>query len=288
MNTTHKGFLLGLAGVVIFSVTLPATKIAVAEMTPDFIAFGRALVAGVLALIVLLVRKARKPNHRQWLWIALAGFGVVFGFPYFSTQALRGMSAGHGAVIVGLLPLATAVCAVVLNRERPATAFWFWALLGSAIVTTFALYNNTDGFKANFAMFAAVILGAIGYAAGARLSSDFGGINTICWALVLCLPVNAVLVALTSLPSAQTSPQAWLAFAYISMFSMFVGFFFWYNGLAIGGVAKIGQIQLLQPFLTFSFAALINKEPLELRTFLVGALVVFVVMMGRRNAVKKK
>jgi drug/metabolite transporter (DMT)-like permease len=287
MNKTAKGYALGLVGIVMFSMTLPATKIAVAEMTPDFISFGRALVAGLLAVIVLLARKAPKPTRDQWRWIALAAFGVVFGFPYFSTQALRGMSASHGAIITGLLPLATAACAVVLNRERPAKAFWIWALLGSAIVVAFALRSNSDGFKANFAMFAAIILGAIGYAAGARLSSNLGGINTICWALVLSLPINALLVALTTFPPASTSTQAWLGFAYISVFSMFIGFFFWYNGLAMGGVAKVGQIQLLQPFFTITFANLVNKEPFEPRTLLVGLLVVFIVMMGRRSSVKR-
>jgi drug/metabolite transporter (DMT)-like permease len=287
MTSSTKGYLLGLVGIVMFSMTLPATKVAVLEMTPDFIAFGRALVAGLLALIVLIARNAIRPSRSQWPWIALAAFGVVFGFPYFSTQALRGMSASHGAIITGLLPLATAACAVVLNRERPAKIFWIWAVLGSAIVIGFALLSNSDGFKANFAMFAAIILGAIGYAAGARLSANLGGINTICWALVLSLPINAILVYLTTIPPATTSPQAWLAFAYISVFSMFVGFFFWYNGLAIGGVAKVGQMQLLQPFFTITFANLVNKEPFELRTLLVGLLVVFVVMMGRRSTVKK-
>ncbi|SOY82088.1 conserved hypothetical protein, DUF6; putative TRANSMEMBRANE PROTEIN [Cupriavidus taiwanensis] len=290
------GMLLGLVGVAIFSQTLPFTRMAVAELDPIFVALARAVLAALLALALLAwrgaLRAGRRPRGGQWTRLAVTALGVVAGFPLFSSLAMREVPASHGAIVIGLLPLATAVFAAWFGRERPSPAFWLSAVAGSALVVGFAVWQGAGGLQhADWFLFGAVLLGALGYAEGGKLSRELGGLETISWALVVSLPVLVPVVAwltLRDLPAiAAASPRAWGGMAYVSVFSMFVGFLFWYAGLAKGGVARVGQIQLLQPFLTLAGGALILSEPLDAATIAFAVAVIAVVALGRRAAVQQ-
>ncbi|WP_439683065.1 Permease of the drug/metabolite transporter (DMT) superfamily [Cupriavidus oxalaticus] len=290
------GMLLGFIGVAIFSQTLPFTRMAVAELDPIFVALARAVLAALPALALLAMRgalaTARRPSGGQWPRLMVTALGVVVGFPVFSSLAMREVPASHGAIVVGLLPLATAVFAAWFGRERPSAGFWLSAVAGSALVIGFAVWQGAGGLQhADWYLFAAVVLGALGYAEGGKLSRELGGLETISWALVASLPLLVPVVAwlaLRDLPAiAAASPRAWGGMAYVSVFSMFVGFLFWYAGLAKGGVARVGQIQLLQPFLTLAGGALILAEPLDAPTIAFAVAVIAVVALGRRAAVRQ-
>ncbi|MBY4896411.1 DMT family transporter [Cupriavidus sp. AU9028] len=287
--------LLGLAGVAIFSQTLPFTRLAVAELDPVLVALSRAMVAALLAAALLWHRgalsAARRPRGAQWWRLAVSSAGVVVGFPLFSSMAMQEVPASHGAIVIGLMPLATAVFAAWFGRERPSPAFWLAALCGSALVVGFAMWQGAGALHhADWLLFAATVLGALGYAEGGKLSRELGGLETISWALIVSVPVLAPVVAWLGLHHAAqiagASWQAWVGMAYVSVFSMFVGFIFWYAGLAKGGVARVGQIQLLQPFLTLAGGALLLGEPLDLPTVGFAVAVIAVVALGRRTAVK--
>ena len=284
-----RGMWLGLIGVAIFSLTLPFTRIAVAELNPAFVAFGRAVVAGVCALALLAWIKAPRPTRQQLRGLVITALGVVVGFPLFSSIAMRYVPAAHGAVVVGLLPLATALFGALRFGERPSKGFWLAALAGSGIVIAFALREGGGSFHlADFALFAAVVTAAMGYAEGGRLAQTMGGQNVIAWALVVALPVMLpVSVWLGWQYGVSASSPAWLAFAYVSLFSMFIGFFFWYKGLALGGIARVGQVQLLQPFMSLLGAAVIAHEALDASNMLFALAVIVVVAIGRRMAVRR-
>lgn len=284
-----RGMWLGLIGVAVFSLTLPFTRIAVAELNPAFVAFGRAVVAGVCALVLLAWIKAPRPTRPQLRGLVITALGVVVGFPLFSSIAMRYVPAAHGAVVVGLLPLATALFGALRFGERPSMGFWLAALAGSGIVIAFALREGGGSFHlADFALFAAVITAAMGYAEGGRLAQSMGGQNVIAWALVVALPVMLpASVWLGWQYGVTASPPAWLAFGYVSLFSMFIGFFFWYKGLALGGIARVGQVQLLQPFMSLLGAAVIAHEALDASNMLFALAVIVVVAIGRRMAVRR-
>lgn len=284
-----RGMWLGLIGVAIFSLTLPFTRIAVAELNPAFVAFGRAVVAGVCALVLLVWIKAPRPTASQLRALVITALGVVVGFPLFSSIAMRYVPAAHGAVVVGLLPLATALFGALRFGERPSAGFWLAALVGSGIVIGFALHEGGGSFHlADFALFAAVIAAAMGYAEGGRLAQTMGGQNVIAWALVVALPVMLpVSLWLGWQYGVTASAPAWLAFGYVSLFSMFIGFFFWYKGLALGGIARVGQVQLLQPFMSLLGAAVIANETLDASNMLFALAVIVVVAIGRRMAVRR-
>jgi drug/metabolite transporter (DMT)-like permease len=249
-------------GVLAFSFSLPATRVAVAELHPTIVGLGRALVAAALAAALLSIRREPVPARSDVPRLLLTGVGVVIGFPILSSLALRELSSAHASVIVGLLPAATAAFAVARGGERPGRGFWAAAVAGLAAVLAFAGTQGASGLAtADLYVLGAVALCAFGYAEGATLSRRYGGWQVICWALVLTapalVPVVAVAVALDGL---SASADAWLGFAYVALFSMFLGFFAWYRGLALGGIARIGQIQLAQPVLTLVWAALLLGE----------------------------
>jgi drug/metabolite transporter (DMT)-like permease len=292
LSDETAGMLLGLVGVAMFSLTLPFTRMAVAELDPAFVALGRALVAAVLGAIWLRWNRAALPPKSALLPLAFVSLGCVIGFPWLTSIALRTLPASHGAVLVGILPLATAVFSALRGNEKPSTGFWAMALLGSAIVIGFALRQSGGSFQpADLLMFGAVILGALGYAEGGRLSQTLGGQQVISWALVLSAPLLLPLVLWLSWPHldaiAHAGAGAWLGFAYVSVFSMFIGFFFWYRGMARGGIARVGQVQLVQPFLTLVGAALLLGEPLELANFAFAFAVIAVVAAGRKMQVRR-
>jgi len=282
------GLLLGALGVLAFSFSLPATRLAVADLDPWLVAFGRAVVAGALSVAFLLGTRAPRPTASQFRDLALVALGVVVGFPLFTSLALRHLPAAHGSVFVGILPAGTAVAAVLLAGERPTRAFWLASSAGLAAVLAFAVTRGGGDLGApDLELLAAVLLCAVGYAVGGRLSRELGGARTICWALVLSLPVTTVVagVALVN-DGAHASATAWLGFAYVSLISMFLGFFAWYAGLARGGVAKIGQVQLAQPVLGLVWASLILGESVGPATIAAALVVLACVVATQRTRVR--
>ncbi|MGG6270710.1 DMT family transporter [Leptolyngbya sp. AN03gr2] len=282
------GFTYGFLGVLGFSLTLPATRAAVTDLDPVIVGIGRALVAAGLASIVLLVRRQAPPHWRFLPQFAIVIAGVVIGFPFLSAVAMKDVPASYGAVITGLLPLATALAGVWRAKERPSAQFWLFAIVGSSLVIGFALSFSTRTLDfADFALLGAVAAAGLGYAEGAILARRFGGWQVICWSLVLSIPVllAILLVANVSLPT-HLSVRAGLGFAYVSMISMFLAFFAWYQGLAIGGIARVGQVQLIQPFLTILGSAVLLGEPLTPQTLGFAGGVTFCVAMGRRAPIR--
>jgi drug/metabolite transporter (DMT)-like permease len=285
-----EGYGYGFLGVLIFSLTLPMTRLAVAELPPLLIGLGRALLAAVPALILLWLTRSRRPDRHEWPGVILAAVGIVVGWPLASTLAMQSVSSSHGAVFNGLLPLSTAAFAAWRSGERPSRSFWLWAMVGAALVCTFALRQGHGTLAVgDFWLLLAVVLGGLGYAEGARASRTLGGWRTICWALVISAPFIAAPVGwLASQQAGWPSADVVLACAYLAFGSMFVGFFAWYRGLAAGGIARVGQIQLLQPFLTVLAAALFFGESVDLATFLFAAAVIVVIAGGRRAIVGVK
>ena len=287
-----RGMLLGLIGVIVFSLTLPFTRLAVRGLDPVLVATGRALAAALLALCWLRWKRAPLPTRAQWPTLAAVSAGCVLGFPLLTSIAMRSVPAAHGAVLVGVLPLATALVSALRGHERPSAGFWLLAALGSALVAAFALRQGGGGLHgADLAIFAAVLCAAVGYAEGGRLSQSMGGEQVIGWALVLSLPLAApatLFLLWRDWPAVAAAPaSAWLGFAYVSVFSMFIGFFFWYRGMALGGVARVGQVQLLQPGLTLLGAALLLNETLQIEHILFTLAIIAVVGAGKRMKVRR-
>lgn len=268
----------GCVGIVAFSFTLPFTRVATQDgLSPLFIGSGRAVVAALLAVIALVATRQSLPNAIQWARLAVVAAGVVIGFPILSSYALTTVPASHGAVVIGLLPAATAVMAVLRGRERVPPAFWGFAGLGSAAVVAFAL-SAGGGLGAlhwaDLLLVGAVIAAAIGYAEGGLLARELGAWQTVSWALVLSVPLmSALLVTSVVHTTPAATPVQWLAFAYLSVVSMYLGFFAWYRGLAIGPMAQVSQVQLVQPVLTIGWAVVLLGEPLTWPTTVGGVAV---------------
>lgn len=286
MRHGTRGWGSGLTGVVIFSGSLPATRIAVGGFAPLFLTSARAVIAAVLGAALLLALKQKRPARRDLGPLALVALGVVVGFPLLTALALRHITSARSTVFIGLLPLATAGFAVLRGGERPKPAFWLFSALGAAGVAGFALARgggaSPDG---DLLMVASILLCGLGYAEGATLSRRLGGWQVISWALVLALPPMAVL-ALATRPGdfGGVGLPAWAGLGYVSVFSMLVGFVFWYRGLALGGIAGVGQLQLLQPFFGLSLATLVLGEPVAPGTVAVTGLVVLCVAGAKRFA----
>lgn len=286
-SPSASAWLHGFLGVVIFSASLPATRIAVLELDPLFLTFARAAIAGVLGLTLLMILGERRPAGRDLGSLAIVALGVVVGFPLLTALALRHVTSAHAIVFIGLLPLSTAGFGVLRGGERPRPVFWAFALLGSALVAGCALGQGGTGgtLIGDGLMIAAILICGLGYAEGARLSRTLGGWQVISWALVLSLPLMLPL-ALTTVPASLEgiSWPAYGALAYVSLFSMLIGFVFWYRGLAEGGIAAVGQLQLLQPFLGLALAAALLDEPVGWGLVAVAAGVVLCVAGAKRFA----
>jgi len=287
LSNETAGMLLGLIGVAIFGMTFPATRMAVADLPPEFVALGRAVVAALLAAVWLLYKRLPFPPRAAWMPLAMVAGGCVVGFPWLTSIALKTVPASHGAVLVGVLPLATAAFSALRGNEKPSRGFWIMALAGSALVIAFALHQSGGSFhRADLLMFLAVILAAVGYTEGARLSQTMGGQQVISWALVLAAPLLGPLLLWLSYPQmaaiGAAGPRAWLGFFYVAAFSMYIGFFFWYGGMVRGGIARVGQVQLVQPFVTLAGASLMLDEPLQMSNVVFAVAVIGVVAAGRR------
>ncbi|CAH0185482.1 hypothetical protein SRABI118_01361 [Massilia sp. Bi118] len=287
-----RGMLLGLAGVALFSLTLPMTRMAVAELDPLFVALARAVGAAVIAGAWLRWSRAPLPPRAALLPLAMVALGCILGFPLLTSIAMQSLPASHGAVLVGALPLCTALYSALRGHERPSRGFWALALLGSSLVVAFALDQGGGHFApADFLMFAAVLSAAVGYAEGGRLARSMGGQETISWALVLAALPSALLLAVLDPGQfgrlGAVGPRAWLGLGYTTVFSTIVGFFFWYRGLALGGVARVGQVQLVQPFLSLGGAWVLLGEPLTVANCGFALAVIAVVALGRRMQVRR-
>jgi len=284
-----KGLLLGFIGVAVFSLTLPATRFAMADSDPVVFGLGRSLLAGVVAAAILLATRQRLPRGAEWRGLALVAAGVVFGFPLFSAWGMQRVPAAHGGVVLGILPLATAMAGAVILRERPSPAFWLVSLAGGGAVVAFSLLRGGGALgSGHIALLGSVACAAVGYAEGARLSRSLGGWQVICWALVISFPILLVpVVPATLAHGLPGSPQSWIAFVYVALFSQLFGFFAWYRGLALGGVARVSQVQLLQTFMTIGASALLLGEVIDTMTLGFAVFVVASVALGRRMPVRR-
>ena len=286
MDKRTGGWLNGFIGVLIFSGSLPATRLAVQGFEPLFLTAARASIAGLLALALLLLFRQKRPAAEQWRSLLVVALGVVLGFPLLTALALREVSAAHSIVFLGLLPLATAAFGVWRGGERPRPVFWRYAWLGSLLIAGFAL---SQGLSASLwgdgLMLAAIVVCGLGYAEGAKLSRNLGGWQVICWALLLALPFMLGLAFLQRpLTLANVQAPAWLGLAYVSLFSMLIGFVFWYRGLAQGGIAAVSQLQLLQPLMGLGLAAWLLQESVSLTMLAISCAVLFCVAGARRSA----
>ena len=262
MTDKTKGWLNGLAGMLVFSGSMPGTRAAVMALDPFFVTTARATIAACLAGLTLLAMRAPRPPRRDVRRLLIAAANVVVAFPLLSGLALRHISSARSLVFLGLLPLSTALFGVLRGGERPPPPFWLFALMGAGVIGTFALSRGADSsLRGDLLMVLAVVACGLGYAEGGVLARHMGGLQVICWALVLSLPAMAVGAAL-SLPADLASVPAlsWGGFAYVSLFSMLIGFVFWYRGLALGGIAAISQLQLLMPLFGLAWSALLLHE----------------------------
>lgn len=265
-DNSTSGWINGFLGVLIFSGSLPATRVAVMEFDPVFLTVARATIAGLLGLTLLLLFKEKHPTRSHIIPLVVVAIGVVVGFPLLTAMALQHVTSAHSIVFLGLLPLSTAAFGVVRGGERPRLAFWIFSVLGSLLVVGFAILQGLSASaEGDILMLIAIVVCGLGYAEGAKLSKVLGGWQVISWALVLALPVMAALT-LYKMPTSFSgvSAPAWISLSYVSLFSMLIGFVFWYRGLAQGGIAAVGQLQLLQPFFGLALAATLLHEPVSL------------------------
>ena len=286
MDRTTAGWINGFIGVVIFSGSLPATRVAVTQFDPVFLTVARAAIAGILALVLLILLKQKRPSPSEIASLLVVAAGVVVGFPLLTALALQHVTSAHSIVFIGLLPLATAIFAVIRGGERPKPAFWLFSVLGSGLVAGFAFAQGlTASPVGDLLMLAAIVVCGLGYAEGGKLSRTLGGWQVISWALVLSLPLM-ISVALFSMPATFSGigTPALISLAYVSLFSMLIGFVFWYRGLSQGGIAAVGQLQLLQPFFGLALAATLLHEAVTWGMLAVTVAVIMCVAGARRFA----
>ena len=284
-----RGFAFGALGVLIFAMTLPMTRLAVGpasapQLPPEFVTAARAALAGLLSVAYLAWANAAWPARTHWAALAVCALGTVLGFPLFLALALRHVDAMHAAVVTGVLPLCTAVAASLWLRQRAGLSFWLCALLGCALVLAFAALQGGGRLgAADGLLLLSVASASVGYVAGAQLSLKLPPEQVICWVLVFSLPLT-VPASLLAWPAsvASVQPSAWVGLAYVTLFSMWLGFFAWYRGLALGGLMRVSQVQLLQPFLSLLFAVPVLGERLDVTTVLFAAAMLAVVTLGKR------
>lgn len=284
MTDETKGMLYGTLGVVGFGLTLPFTRLVVPYLDPIFIGTGRAVLSALIAAIILLWFKQKIPNKAQIYKLSIVSLGVVAGFPILSSWAMQYVPASHGGVVLGILPLATAIFGAWVAKERPSLAFWVVSVIGSLLVVTYVLTQSSGTLQmADLALLGAIISAAIGYAVGGQLAKELGGWQTICWALILSLVYTVPLSILYRPETFLGFPlEAYIGFLYLALVSMLTAFFAWYKGLVLGGIARVSQTQLLQPFITIFASIGMLGEEIDLKTFGFAALVVTSVWLGKK------
>jgi drug/metabolite transporter (DMT)-like permease len=290
-SAEFQGYLLGCIGVLVFGTTIPMTRMAVIELDPYFITIGRALIAALLAALTLLATRSRMPPPSDWLRFAVFAGTAVVAFPLLLAFSMQHAPASHGGIVLGAMPLLTAMLSVVVAGERPSPAFWICGIAGMAVVVTYTIVSGAGaaGFHwADMLLALTAISGAINYAFGGELSRRRSGWEVICWALVMSAPLLAAAFWWVSPPiNWSASPKAWGAFGFVSVFSMFLGFFAWNKGLAMGGIAKVSQVQLVQPFVALAGASVLLGEHVGLREIAFASLVVVIVAVGQRTRVAR-
>ncbi|MCX9003532.1 DMT family transporter [Citrobacter portucalensis] len=281
-----SGWVNGLLGVVIFSGSLPATRIAVLDMDPFFLTFLRASIAGILAVMLIFGFREKRPHASHLIPLVIVALGVVIGFPLLTAMALQHVTSAHSIVFLGLLPLTTATFGVLRGGERPKLAFWIFSVIGSLLVMGFALSQGASvSLTGDLLMLSAVIACGLGYAEGAKLTRVLGGWQVISWALIISLPFMLI-ASLLTMPTTFSGigTSAWVSLGYVSIFSMLIGFIFWYKGLAIGGIAAVGQLQLLQPFFGLGLSATLLHETVSPLMVLITLGVILCVIGSRKFA----
>ncbi|MEN9894701.1 MAG: hypothetical protein RIR97_553, partial [Pseudomonadota bacterium] len=271
---------------ILFSGTLPMSHIALGGFSPLFIAFSRAVLAAMAAGLVLVILKKPWPTGKVWPLFA-AGLCLIFGFPIFSSIAMQTIPASHGGVVLGILPLLTSIFSAIIDGERPGKAFWAFGILGAALVVFYAVHDH--GYTPEIGdlwLFAAAVSASCGYVISGRLARNLSGWEVISWALIICLPLSlAGTLATWSTGVFVTAPSQLAALAYLGLISMFLGFVFWNAGLAMGGIARVAQVQLLQSFFTIALSALLLREEIALKTILFAAAVATIVWLGRKSKI---
>lgn len=289
LDAETVGLVYGFLGVLCFSLTLPATRAAVADLDPVVVGLGRSMVAAILAAILLRITHQKPPSRRQIKSLIVVALGVVIGFPILSAWAMVNLPASHGAIVLGIGPLATAISGTLRTGDRPSGGFWLASILGSATVVSFAIYSGAGHLQiGDLALLGAMIAASFGYAEGALLAQVMGGWQVISWGLIVAVPMIILpVIAAVWQHGLVASTTAWLGFSYIAVFSQFLAFFAWYKGLAMGGVARVGQVQLLQPFLTIAASALLLRESISPVAIGAAIIVFIIVILGKKAAVKR-
>ena len=287
-NQTNKGLLLGFIGVLIFSFTLPITRLIVPFMNPIFLGLGRSVIAGVVAAVILIVLKQPLPSKRQAGLLLLTACGVVWGFPVLSALGMQTVPASHGSVVTGLLPLLTVIFATLITKELPSIGFWITALFGASLVITFSLLKGGAEFhQGDLFLFGSSIIGGMGYAVGGKVSKEMGGWQVICWALVLSFPITATGAWMLKPDDLFGFPAyVYPSFLYLALMSQLFGFFFWNRGLVLGGIARVSQIQLLQPFMSIVAAIIVLGESVDMITYLFAFAVILTIAVSRKMVVR--
>ncbi|TKV22879.1 DMT family transporter [Citrobacter sp. TBCS-14] len=281
-----SGWVNGLLGVVIFSGSLPATRVAVLDIDPFFLTFLRASIAGILAVMLIFGFREKRPHASHLIPIVIVALGVVIGFPLLTAMALQHVTSAHSIVFLGLLPLTTATFGVLRGGERPKLTFWIFSVIGSLLVMGFALSQGASvSLTGDLLMLSAVIACGLGYAEGAKLTRVLGGWQVISWALIISLPFMLI-ASLLTMPTTFSGigTSAWVSLGYVSLFSMLIGFIFWYKGLAIGGIAAVSQLQLLQPFFGLGLSATLLHETVSPLMVLITLGVILCVIGSRKFA----
>ena len=289
LDAETVGLVYGFLGVLCFSLTLLATRAAVADLDPVVVGLGRSMVAAILAAILLRITHQKPPSRRQIKSLIVVALGVVIGFPILSAWAMVNLPASHGAIVLGIGPLATAISGTLRTGDRPSGGFWLASILGSATVVSFAIYSGAGHLQiGDLALLGAMIAASFGYAEGALLAQVMGGWQVISWGLIVAVPMIILpVIAAVWQHGLVASTTAWLGFSYIAVFSQFLAFFAWYKGLAMGGVARVGQVQLLQPFLTIAASALLLRESISPVAIGAAIIVFIIVILGKKAAVKR-
>ena len=287
-NREQLGLLYGILGMVCFSLTLPATRVAVEYFGTVGVGLGRGLLAGLLAVLLVTIFRLPRPNHAELKELVLLAAGAVVGFPYLSSWSMDTLPASHGAIILALLPLVTAGFARWREGEHPSRLFWLFSVCGSLIVTAYALIQGAGRLQsADLILFAGVVLAAYGYAVGGRLTRTRGAIWVVCWALIVSLPITAFPGAVAIWQHGADAPQnAWIALLYLGTGSQLLAWIFWCLGLSLGGIAKVSQIQLVQPFVTIILSAALLDEPITMLTIGAALLVIVTVAGGQKSSVR--
>ena len=285
LSRERLGLVLGFVGMAIFGGTLPATRIAVAAIDPIAVTALRTAIAGLCSLALLIVLRRPLPPRRLWFQLVIAMLCVSILFPFLMALAVRTVDASHGGVVLGILPIATALVAVLITHERPKPTFWIASIAGAALVVAFALRQGGGALSSgDLLLFAAVAVSAIGYAYSGRITAHMPGWEVISWVLVIALPISLPLAVFTLPPDlGAIAPRPWLALLYVAVFSQWIGFFAWNAGMAMGGIARVSQVQLLQPFITFALAAFFNGETITLQIVLFAVAVVATVAISTRT-----